>query len=199
MHAFKGLIQGLGATAIAALGLWVSTPQAHAAEEIVFRYGIIRQRLSVVELTKFAESGEQSPVLERYLERTNSNPDEIRQVLNRPLAINRGTLDKALNTVVGDLLLDELGKMIQTPNDEGNQAALKSSLLASAEQDNQVTILELIRNYPTEEIHLDVMRAVKTYERLARYQKPLQEALKNSGSIREMLQKQGITIPDFLK
>ncbi len=199
MRGFKQVIQWVGLSAIASATVMALSPQAQAADEIVFRYGILRQRLSVVELTKFAQTGEKSPVLERYLERANSNPEEVRQVLNKPLDISHDTLDKALNTVVGDLLLDELGKMIQTPDDSGNREALKSALLASAEKDNQVTILELIQNYPTDEIHLDVKRALKTYNNLAKYQQPLQDALKNSGALRDILKNSGINLPDVLK
>jgi len=199
MKGLKGILQITSVWAIAAASLLTISSQAQAAEEIVFRYGILRQRLSVVELTKFAETGEQSPVLERYLRRTNSNPEEVRQVLNQSVDVSKGTLDTGLNNVVGNLLLDELGKMIQTPNDEGNRDALKAALVNSAEKDNKLTILEVIQNYPTDEIHLDVKRAIKTYNRLAEYQKPVQTILERVGPVRNILKEQGINLPNFLK
>ncbi len=67
MRGFKRIVQWVGLSAIASATVMALSPQAQAADEIVFRYGILRQRLSVVELTKFAETGEKSPVLERYL------------------------------------------------------------------------------------------------------------------------------------
>lgn len=195
----KSLIQKFIVWAIGTLSILAIAPEANAAQEIVFRYGILRQRLSVVELTKFAQTGEISPVLERYLQRTNSKPEEVREVLNRPVAVSQSTLDKGLNNPVANLLLDELGKMIQTPNDEGNREALRTALITSTEKDSQLSILEVIQNYPTDEIHLDVMRAIKTYNRISKYQKPVQEALDKAGPLREILQKQGINLPDFLK
>ncbi|MDX2232098.1 MAG: alpha/beta hydrolase [Leptolyngbyaceae cyanobacterium bins.349] len=195
----KKWMQRVGLGAIAVASAWAIAPAANAADEIVFRYGILRQKLSTVELTKFAETGEQSPVLERYLRRANANPEEVRQILNQSVDITPTTLDKGLNNVVGNLVLDELGKMIQTPNDEGNREALRSALIASTEKDNKLTILELIQNYPANEIHLDVMRAIKTYNRIARYQQPLQDALQKAGPLRQILKQQGITLPDFLK
>lgn len=199
MKRYKPLIQKVVIWAIGAASILTIVPQANAAQEIVFRYGILRQRLSVVELAKFAETGEKSPVLNRYLERTNSNPEEVRQVLTRPVAISPSTLDKGLNNPVANLLLDELGKMIQTPDDEGNREALRTALIASSEKDNQLSIVEVIQNYPTDEIHLDVKRAIKTYNRISQYQKPVQEALEKAGPLRDLLQKQGINVPDFLK
>ncbi len=199
MKGQKQILQWVGVWAIATASLMAIVPQAHAANEIVFRYGILRQRLSVVELTKFAETGEQSPVLERYLRRTNSKPEEIRQALNQSVAMTPTTLDKGLNNTVGNLLLDELGKMIQTPDDQNNREALRTALIDSTAKDNKLTILEVIQNYPAEEIHLDVMRAVKTYNRLARYQQPVQNILEKVGPLRQILKDQGINLPDFLK
>jgi len=138
-------------------------------------------------------------VVERYLNRTNSNPEEIRELLNRPVNIERRLLDRGLNNVAGNMLLDELGKMIQTPDDEGNREALRTALLESTSGDNQLTILEVIQNYPTEEIHLDVKRAIRTYDRIAKYQGSVQEALQKAGSLRQILKDQGISLPDFLK
>lgn len=185
--------------AIATLGISLAPLSAQAANEIVFRYSIIRQRLSVVELTNFAQTGEQSRVLAKYLRRTNSNPAEVRRVLNQPISINQNLLDRGLNNPASNMLLDELGKMIQTPDDEGNREALRAALLASAANDNQITILEVIQNYPTDEIHLDVMRATRTYNRIAGYQQPVQDALQRIGPLRQVLKDQGITLPDFLK
>lgn len=189
------------------IGLWVITiatigtiaAPAQAAEEIVFRYGILRQRLSVIELAKFAETGEQSPVLARYLRRTNSEPEEVRRLLTQSVDISSSTLDKGLNNVLGNVLLDELGKMIQTPNDEGNREALREALIASTAADNKLTILEILQNYPAEEIHLDVKRAIRTYNRIAQFQKPAQNAIERIGPLREILKERGINLPDFLR
>lgn len=199
MKGLKAILQwvSIGAIAVATVGEIV--PQAQAANEIVFRYGILRQRLSVVELAKFAETGEQSPVLERYLRRTNSNPEEVRQVLNQSVDVSKGTLNTGLNNAVGNLLLDELGKMIQTPDDQGNREALRTALVDSATPDNKLTILEVIQNYPADEIHLDVKRAIRTYNRLAEYQQPVQNVLEKVGPIRQILKDQGINLPNFLK
>lgn len=199
MKGLKGILQWASVAAIAVASWGAIVPQAQAANEIVFRYGILRQRLSVVELAKFAESGEQSPVLERYLRRTNSNPEEVRQVLNQSVDVSKGTLNTGLNNALGNLLLDELGKMIQTPDDQGNRDALRTALIDSATPDNKLTILEVIQNYPADEIHLDVKRAISTYNRLAQYQQPVQNILQRVGPIRQILKEQGINLPNFLK
>lgn len=185
--------------AIATLSVLLFAPPTLAAEEVVFRYGIFRQRLAVPELTDFAETGETSRVLGRYLQKANSNPESVRHVLTQPIDINRNLLDTALNNPAADKLLDELGKMIQTPNDKGNREALRTALIRSTENDNRLTLMEVIQNYPTDEIHLDVKRAIKTYNQLAEYQEPLRQAIEKASEVRRILENQGITLPKFLK
>lgn len=184
---------------IATISVLLLAPKTQAADQVVFRYGIFRQRLAVPELTDFAETGETSPVLGRYLKRANSDPASVRQVLTQPIDINRNLLDQALNNPAADRLLDELGKMIQTPNNNGNREALRTALMRSTEQDNRLTLMEVVQNYPTGEIHLDVKRAIKTYNQLAEYQEPLRQAIDKASEVRRILENQGITLPKFLK
>lgn len=187
--------------AIASALLLMHTPAAEAADKVVVRYGILRQSLSVAELTNFAEKGEMSRKVERYLNMTKSDPAEIRQILTKPIDVSGSTVSTALNNPLGDRMLDELGRMIQTPEneDKANRDALRAAMVQSAAKDNQVSILEIIQNYPADEIHLDAKRIIKTYNTLAKYQKPIEGILNNLGPIRELLQKQGINLPDFLK
>ncbi|MBM0740585.1 alpha/beta hydrolase [Phormidium sp. CLA17] len=185
--------------AIAGAILLMHTPAAEAADKVVVRYGIFRQSLSVEELTTFAEKGEMSRKVERYLDMAKSDPAEIRQVLTKPIDINYGTVNTALNNPLGNRMLDELGRMIQTPDNEGNRDALRTAVSQSAAKDNKVSILEIIQNYPSDEIHLDAKRIIKTYNTLAKYQKPIEGVLNNVEPIRELLKKQGINLPNFLK
>jgi hypothetical protein len=185
--------------AIASVILLMQIPAAEAAEKVVVRYGILRQSLSVAELTNFAEKGETSRKVERYLEMTKSDPTEIRQILTKPIDISNSTVSTALNNPLGDRMLDELGRMIQTPDNKGNRDALRTAMIQSTAKDNKVSILEIIQNYPADEIHLDAKRIIKTYNTLAKFQKPIEGVLNNMGPIRDLLQKQGINLPDFLK
>ncbi len=181
----KWLLQLGGA--IAGVSMLLSASVGRAADEVVFRYGIFRQRLSVIELTNFAEKGEMSPVVERYLKRTNSNPEEVRRILNKPIAMSRGTLNTALKNPLGNMVLDELGGIIRTPDNTDNREALRIALLQSAQKNNQLTILSMIQNYPTDEIHLDVKQAIRTYERVSKIQKPVQNILEKIGPLRDLL------------
>jgi hypothetical protein len=172
-----------------------------AANEVVFRYGILRRRLAVAELTNFARTGEESRVLKKYLQMTNSDSNSIRQILNQPVQIDRNTLSAALNNPAANLMLDELGHIIQMPNNDikENREALRESVLTSASKDNQFTLLEVIQNYPSEEINLDVKRAIKTYNTISKFQKPAEGALGQINQVRQILKDRGINLPDFLK
>jgi Alpha/beta hydrolase of unknown function (DUF1400) len=194
MNRFTQLLYPLSA-ALAGASILISGSAGQAAEKVVFRYGIIRQSLAVSELTNFAERGEISPVLDRYLQRANADPVEVRRTLNKPLPVSGTTLKSLLNNQAGDRLLDELGKMIQTPDDQGNKDALQTALIKSAESDNNVTILETIQNYPSEEVHLDVKRMIKTYNNLDKVARPAQGVLNQIEPLRDLLRKNGVKVP----
>lgn len=195
MQSLKLWLQQVGIGAIAVASIFAIMPSSQAADEIVFRYGILRQRLAVSELTKFAETGEESPVLARYLRRANAQPAEVRRILSQPLTIDRNTLDRGLNNVAGDFLINELSAIVKTPNDEDNQEALRNALLGSTVGDNKVTLLEVLQNYPNSEVHIDVKQAIRTYDRIAKYQQPIQNILQRVGPLRDILKNQGIKIP----
>ena len=63
-------------------------------------------------------------------------------------------LDKALNHTIGDFLLDYIGQIIQMPAGSAHKQAIRAALILSA-QDNQLSILEVIKNYPDEQIIVD--------------------------------------------
>lgn len=64
------------------------------------------------------------------------------------------------------MLLDRLGAVIQTPSNRANRQALRSALVLSASDDSQMTLLEILPNYPTSELHVKGELLVETYFRL---------------------------------
>jgi Alpha/beta hydrolase of unknown function (DUF1400) len=194
MQRFTQLV-GRCSAALIGVSILCASSAAYAADKVVIRYGIVRQSLAVSELTDFAQRGEISPVLQRYLDRANADPAEMRRTLNKPIPVSGSTLKSLLSNQAGERMLDELGKMIQTPDDQGNREALQAALVKSAEADNNVTILETIQNYPSDEVHLDVKRMIRTYNTLDKTLRSSQGVLNQIEPLRELLRKQGVKVP----
>ncbi len=163
----------LVATLIASLIL--PGPPARAAEKIVFKYGILRESVSTRELRDFANSGKASAGLVDYIHKAGGDPKGVQNTLVQPIQANAGLLDKVLNSSVGNAVLDEVGKTIHTPTQTANRQALRAAIALSARGDNQLSLLEVIENYPTPEVQVDGDRLAKTYEQLNTLAKQAQQ------------------------
>ncbi|MDQ2096906.1 MAG: alpha/beta hydrolase [Tychonema bourrellyi B0820] len=162
-------------------GILFYSTAAVASEKVVLKYSVIRMTLPVSELEIFAETGKMSPALEMLLGQAKKDPELVRRSLTKPVKVSQRLLDRTLNSKVGDLILDEVGQVIRTPSGNANKEALRAALVLSATSDNQITLLETIKNYPTTEVYVEGDRLVEAYGKLV----ALSEQL---GGVSEQLQ-----------
>ncbi|WP_373535611.1 alpha/beta hydrolase [Microcoleus sp.] len=150
----------------AGAGIVFYSSAAAAAEKVVLKYSVIRMTLPVSELEVFAGTGKMSPGLEMLLSQAKQDPEAVRRNLTRPVKVNQRFLDGTLNSQVGEIILDEVGQVIRTPSGNANREALRSALVLSATNDNEITLLEAMRNYPAAEVYVEGDRLVEAYGKL---------------------------------
>lgn len=169
-----------------------STSPAVAAEKVVLKYSIFRINIPISELETFVETGEMSSKMKAILGKAGENPESVRQTLTKPIKVSPTFLERNLNSLPGDFVLDRVGKIIHTPSGEANREALRSALVLSAREDNRVTLLEVMQNYPTEEIHVEGERLVEAYGKIA-------GLVETVDSLRDRLEKviNGIKLPQL--
>jgi Alpha/beta hydrolase of unknown function (DUF1400) len=156
--------------------LLLSTP-AFGAERVVLNYGIFRESLSVEELSTFAQTGELSRSLRVNFALARQDPKAIRQYLTEPVKVSPVFLDRVLNSQIGNITLDQISQVIYTPSRRADRQALRAALVLSASQDGQVSLIEIIENYPTNEVEVDGDRLESAYRQLRRLQTSLQDLL----------------------
>lgn len=168
------ILFGLGSSIFAA-------NRAIAAEQVVLKYSVLERSVSVEELSTFAETGELSPALRTYLRMAQKDPAEVRQSLNREATVNVLLLDRILNSPVGNLALGQMTQAIYTPSREADQAAMRSALILSASGDNRVSLIEVIQNYPTQQVYVDGNRLVAAYQQVSALGNRLGNLLEGTG------------------
>lgn len=166
MNLFSSLRNSLFGLVISSGTLLACYP-AMAANLIVFRYGSFSETFSVQELRDFAQTGKQSSTISYYLQRTNQQPEAVRNSLNREIPVKVTTLDRVLNSPVGDVVLDRISRTIQTPVNESNRQALRAALVLSASGDNRLSLIEVFQNYPTQELYVDGRELISTYTQIS--------------------------------
>lgn len=156
--------------------VWVGNAQA--AEQVVLKYRIFRQSLSVEELTTFAETGDVSDSLRLKLALGRQNPALIRQYLTTPVKVNPVLLDRVLNNPAGNVLLDEISQTIHTPSRRADRQALRAALILSASDDRQLSLIEVLQNYPTSQVEVEGDRLEESYRLLSRLSQTLEDLIK---------------------
>lgn len=156
---------------------------AEAAESVVIRYRFLRERVSVEELTTFAETGELSSSLRAYLKMAGQEPDEFRRVLTQEVEVNPILLHRVLNSTPGELLLDQASQVIHTPSNRANRQSLRGALMSSALPNGKITLIEMLQNYPTPEVHIHGDRLVEVVQQISR----VTERLPNINRISQLL------------
>jgi hypothetical protein len=167
--------QRLGTLAlVASLGLsaLLASP-AQAADRVRINYRGFSRSVPVPLLVLLAETGQSTGVLGGLLNQAGRNPGDLRSLLTRPLTASPVVLDRALNSRPGEWMLDYVGQTIHPGQGGANRQALRSALVLSASNDGQITLLEVLQNYPTEEVVLEGDNIEVVYTRLANFLRPL--------------------------
>ncbi|MBW4513388.1 MAG: alpha/beta hydrolase [Scytonematopsis contorta HA4267-MV1] len=150
---------------------------AFAAERVILKYRVFRESISVEALSTFANTGKISTVLPVDIAVGGKKSAAIRRYLTEPVKVNPLILDRILNSPVGNIILDQLSQVIHTKSRKADRQALRSALILSANKDGQITLLEVIQNYPTSEVEVDGDRLESAYKTLLRLQGSLQNLL----------------------
>ena len=151
---------------------------AIAADQVVLKYRIFRESISVEELSTFAETGELSKSLRINLALARQDPIAVRRYLTEPVKVNVVLLDRLLNSPVGNLILNEVTEVVHTPSGKADRQALRSALVISASRDSNISLIEIIQNYPTQVVQVEGDRLESAYRQLRRLEGRLQDLLR---------------------
>jgi hypothetical protein len=155
-------------------GLILCNSEVKAAEKVVLKYSVLQVPISVSELETFAKTGQMSPPLALLLTQSKQNPDTVRQALTKPIKVNYNLVKDNLKSTPAKLILDQVGQVIHpSTNQRDDRDALGNAVLKSLEKDNELTLLEVMQNYPTSEIQVEGDRLVEAYTQLATFSKQL--------------------------
>ena len=137
-----------------------------AADTVIVKYGMLRESVSIEELADFCATGKTSSALDYYLRVSKQNPEQIRNVLSKPMSVDGVMLSDVLNHPFGGLVLNTFSQVITTPSERASKQSLRGALVTSALDNNDISIIEVLQNYPTSEVHLKGDRLLKFYQQI---------------------------------
>ncbi|PSN17199.1 hypothetical protein C7271_18990 [filamentous cyanobacterium CCP5] len=162
--------------------------EAIAAETVLLRYRGFGRAVPVEDLEILAETGEAPESIDSILSAAGQSPQNFQRSLTRQLAVRLHLLDRTLNSWPGEWALDQMGEMIHPPSGRSSRQALRASIILSAADDERISVLELLQNYPTQQVVLEVDRIESVYDRLSALLEPFSLLRKAGQSARPTLQ-----------
>jgi len=139
----------------ASVAISFSPKQAESSEKVIFTYGAFTQSISRSELQNFADTGEISSSLEALLDYGEQNPFLMRWILRQEFPANTKIISDLFNTAPGEYVLSQTGNVVGSKAERANVTALRGALVKSASDNNLVSLMELLANYPTEDVYVN--------------------------------------------
>lgn len=146
---------------------------ARAADTILLRYRAFGRAVPVADLATLAATGEAPESLDGLLKMAGQDPATLQELLTREVSVNPTLLDRTLNSWPGEWALDQLGEAIHPPSGEASRQALRAAIVLSAADDQQLSLLEVLEQYPTLQVVLEGDRIESAYRQLVNVINPL--------------------------
>ena len=129
-----------------------------AAERIKFSYPPFGDfTVNVEDLEIFAKEGRITNNFAFYAQRVP--PEQLaifRQFLNRQFTISPVTVSQFTYSPTGEIVLERLGRIIQTEIRKNGDIALRSTLITTAANPKGFNAIDLLRQFPSRDIWLDL-------------------------------------------
>ncbi|MEC4819652.1 MAG: alpha/beta hydrolase [Scytonema sp. PMC 1069.18] len=136
---------------------------AFAAERVYGSYSAFERSISVNALEEYAKKGvidDDLAVYTQYLKKEQLQ--QLRKALLSPIKISPVAVSQFLYTPQGEFLLRRLGEVIKTESRDPKAGlyALRSALILAATQPGGLTLLGILRKYPSNSIYIDLERSM---------------------------------------
>lgn len=126
------------------------------ADKIVVSLGLLQQSFGVAELEQLIATGDVPNGWGIYLDLANLDAAALQSALTQEVALDLVMTDHLLNSPLGEQVLEFVGRVVHTPSGHANVQALRSALVFSVHDDGRVSLLEFFKNYPHDEIHVNL-------------------------------------------
>jgi len=141
-----------------------------AAERVYASYSALERSIPVAALEAYAKEGkinEDLAVYARYV--SPQQLLQLRSALQARADLSAVAISQFLYTPIGESLLEQLGEVIQTQERQPGFYALRAALiLAAADRDQGLTLLNVLRKFPNSGVRIDLGRGLRITEQLQR-------------------------------
>ncbi|MBW4548083.1 MAG: alpha/beta hydrolase [Symplocastrum torsivum CPER-KK1] len=162
---------GLG-FALVNLGLLISpsiiSNPVQAAEQIYVSFGPIEVSLPIAALEVYAKEGRIEPALAAYTGYlTPEQLEQLKQVLVARVDITPVAIAQFLYSPPGEIILRRVGQIIETKARQPGFYAIRAALIKAAADPEGLTLLNVLREFPTYGIRINSSRGFEVIDELS--------------------------------
>ena len=137
--------------------------RANATEFVKLQYKDRSALMTINDLSIFARTGAIPPSIQDLFDTTDKISSDISNILNKELKISPQFINSFIDSSIGDFVLGGLDEVINNSSSSRDLTNVRSTLVAAYEDDNRVSLIELIERYPQKEVQVNVTSLEKTY------------------------------------
>ena len=145
-----------------AVSLFINT-NAHATDVVDIKYKETEISLKTKELKKFANTGEIPPSLQKFFNDTEQVPEFLSSLLTQEIYISRSLINDILDSPTGEFFLLKLNQTIDASASTEDLEAVKKTVIKAYNDDRELSILELLSEYPKRRLKVDLTGLESTY------------------------------------
>jgi predicted dienelactone hydrolase len=148
----------------------LTTTPVLSADKIYLTYGLLERSISVDSLEKYAREGtidDDLAVYARYA--APGQLEQVRKALLARIDLTPVAVSQFFYTPQGEILLERIGQVIQTESRQPGFYAIRAALTLAAAQPEGLTPLNVLRQFPTNSIRIDLGRSLQIAGELEKF------------------------------
>lgn len=159
----------------------VFNADARAIETVTLVFNDARVSVPFSDFQTFVKTGEtQQANLQEFFAKTPNASRIARNVLTQEIAITRPFSERNFRNTIADFVLLQLNRVLTPVSAPENLEPLRTAIVASYQDDQRISLLEIIGNYPVPEITVQLPRVERAYNRVNAFIERVQPALETA-------------------
>ena len=142
---------------------------AEATDIVDIKYKDTEMSIKTKELKKFSRTGEIPPRLQQFFNDTEQVPEFLSSLLAKEIYLSRSLVNDVLDSTTGQFFLLKLNQTINASSSTEDLEALKKTIIKAYNNDRELSVLELLDNYPQRRLKVDLTNLEGTYNEASNF------------------------------
>ncbi len=161
----RALSLGLALVLAVTAAATINCDNAMAVERIILMYGDSRETISIGDLREFVREGMEPAEFRTRLGIIERDIDALRFALDQEIPVSQDFLRRILNSTIGQFVLTRLEPVLGIAVEENVNQVIDA--FVSAASNDSFTLLELLENYPEQQLSVSGPLLEEGYERIS--------------------------------